>query len=50
MATVAPAPMRRAGALREFLRTAPLDERYAEDVLSARRALNEQPLGDPWKD
>ncbi len=48
VATVAPAPRRRAGALLEFLRTAPLDAGYAEDVLSARRALNELPVRDPW--
>jgi len=50
VATVAPAPVHRAGSLLEFLRTAPLDERYAEDVLSARRALNEPPVRDPWND
>lgn len=48
VSTVPPAPRQRAGALIEFLRTAPVDERYAEDVLAARRALDELPVRDPW--
>lgn len=49
LAILAPAPAGNGAALREFLAARPVDDDYAEDVLSAREVTTDE-LGAAWPD
>ncbi|NEA68818.1 type II toxin-antitoxin system prevent-host-death family antitoxin [Streptomyces sp. SID12488] len=49
LAILAPAPAGNGAALKEFLTAHPVDDDYAEDVLSARELMTDE-LGSTWPD